>query len=205
LPLRDIEYLRTQSLARRDVKSLELRKENAHNSVKLAEAGYFPFLGVGGSYQLNDHNKPLGGEGDSWQVMAFLRWELFDGAKRKYEKTKAKHQVSEAEEYLEGMKKMVSFQVEEARLTLEEAKKNSELARKAFETAEEGRRLVKVRYEGSLSPIVDMLDAQLSFDHARANLVARENEYKLAIANLCYASGTIIADLQMEDQKERTK
>ncbi len=205
LPLREIEYLRGQSLARRDVKSLELRKENAKNSVKLAEAGYFPFLGVGGSYQLNDHNKPLGSEGDSWQVMAFLKWELFDGTKRKHEKAKARYQVSEAEEHLEGMKKMVSFQVDEAWLTLEEAKSNLELARKALNTAEEGRRLVKVRYEGSLSPIIDMLDAQVSSDHARANLVARENEYKLAIANLCYASGTIIADLEMEDQKGRTK
>ncbi len=205
LPLREIGYLRMQSLARRDVKSLELRRENAGNSVKMAEAGYFPFLGVGGTYQLNDHNKPLGGEGDSWQVMAFLRWELFDGAKRKHEKTKARHQVSEAEEYLEGMKKMVSFQVDEAWLTLEEAKSNWELARKALDTAEEGRRLVKVRYEGSLSPIIDMLDAQVSFDHARANLVARENEYQLAIAGLSYASGTIIADLGVEEQKERTR
>jgi outer membrane protein len=205
LPLREIEYLRTQSLARRDVKSMELRRENARNNIKLAEAGYFPFMGMGGTYQLNDHNKPLGREGDSWQVMAFLRWELFDGAKRKHEKTKARYQVLEAEEHLEGMKKMVSFQVDEAWLTREEAKKNWELAQEALKTAEEGRRLVKVRYEGSLSPIVDMLDAQLSFDHARANLVARENEYKLAIANLCYASGTILADLKLEEPKETTK
>ena len=205
LPLREIEYLRAQSLARRDVKALELKNENARNNVKLAEAGYFPFLGVGGAYQLNDHNKPLGGEGDSWQVMAFLRWEIFDGDKRRHEKAKARHQVSEVDEYLAGMKKMVSFQVDEAWLTLEEAKKNWELARKALDTAAEGRRLVKARYEGALSPIVDMLDAQVSFDHARANLVARENEYKLAIANLSYASGTIIADLRMEDQTGRAK
>jgi outer membrane protein TolC len=205
LPVREIGDLRTQSLARRDVKSMELRKENAKANIKLAEAGYFPFLGVGGTYQLNDHNRPLGGEGDSWQVMAFLRWELFDGTKRKHEKTKAINQVSEAEEHLEGMKKMVSFQVDEAWLTLEEAKKNWELAQEAVKTAEEGRRLVKVRYEGSLSPIVDMLDAQLSFDHARANLVARENEYKFAAANLCYASGTILADLNLEEPKGRTQ
>ena len=205
LPVRAIDDLRIQSLARRDIKSLELRKENARSNIKLAEAGYFPFLGVGGTYQLNDHNRPLGGEGDSWQVMAFLRWELFDGTKRKHEKTKAIHQVSEVEEHLEGMKKMVSFQVDEAWLTLEEMKKNWELAQEALKTAEEGRRLVKVRYEGSLSPIVDMLDAQLSFDHARANLVARENEYKLAVANLCYASGTILADLNLEEPKEGAK
>ncbi|MHB8910702.1 MAG: TolC family protein [Syntrophales bacterium] len=205
LPVRNIDYLRMQSLSRRDIKSMELHTENAKANIKLAEAGYFPSLGVGGTYQLNDHNKPLGSEGDSWQVMAFLRWELFDGTKRSHERKKATYQVSEAEEQLEGMKKMISFQVDEAWLTIEEAKKNWELAEEALKTAEEGQRLVQVRYEGSLSPIVDMLDAQVSFDHARANLVARENEYKLAVANLCFASGTILADLKLEETNGREK
>jgi outer membrane protein len=205
LPVREIEVLRTQSLARKDVKSLELRTENARNQIKMAEAGYYPMLGVGGTYQWNDHNHPLGGEGDGWQVMAFLRWELFDGAKTKHEKIKAGYQASEAEEYLKGMKKLVSFQVDEAWLTLEEAKKNQELAQEELKTAEEGRRLVKVRYEGALSPMVDLLDAQVSFDRARANRVAKENEYKLAIFNLGYVSGTILQELQMEEQNGRKK
>ncbi len=66
-------------------------------------------VGVGGSYQLNDHSHPLGGEGEGWQAMAFLRWELFDGARTRHEKIKAVRQAAEAEEYLKGMKKMVSF------------------------------------------------------------------------------------------------
>ena len=205
LPVRELETLRTQSLARRDVKSLEMKTENAKNNIKLAEAGYYPMVGVGGTYQWNDHNHPLGGEGDGWQVMAFLRWELFDGAKTKHEKIKAGYQASEAEEYLKGMKKMVSFQVDEAWLTLDEAKKNRELAQEELKTAEEGRRLVKVRYEGALSPMLDLLDAQVSFDRARANQVAKENEYKLAIFSLGYASGTILQELQIEEQNGRTK
>jgi outer membrane protein TolC len=205
LPVREIETLRTQSLARRDVKSLEMKTENAKNNIKLAEAGYYPMVGVGGTYQWNDHNHPLGGEGDGWQVMAFLRWELFDGAKTKHEKIKAGYQASEAEEYLKGMKKMVSFQVDEAWLTLDEAKKNRELAQEELKTAEEGRRLVKVRYEGALSPMLDLLDAQVSFDRARANQVAKENEYKVAIFSLGYASGTILQELQIEEQNGRTK
>jgi outer membrane protein len=205
LPVRDIEYLRTQSLSRGDVKSLEIRKGNAHKNIDLAEANYYPMLGVGGTYQWNDHATPLGGEGDSWQVMAFFKWELFDGAKRKYERIKAGYQASEAEEHLKGMRKMVSFQVDEAWFTLKEARQNAELAQQELKTAEEGRRLVKVRYESSLSPLVDLLDAQVSFDHARANRVAKENEYKLAIAALCYASGTILKDLQPDPQEGRTK
>ena len=205
LPVREIDDLRRESLRRRDLKALELRRDNAVSNTRLADAGYFPSLGLGGTYQFNDHNAPLGREGDSWQVMAFLRWELFDGTKRNHEKAKAMHQVSEAEEYLAGMKKMVSFQVDEAWLSLEEAKVNRDVAREAVKTAEEGRRLVKVRYEGSLAPLVDLLDAQLSFDHARATLVARENEYTLALASLAYASGTILEDLQLEQPKEKAQ
>jgi outer membrane protein TolC len=191
-PVREIGSLRIQSQTRRDLKSLEMKTENARNQITLAGSAYYPILGVGGTYQYNDHNHPLGGEGDNWQVMAFLRWELFDGDRTRYEKIKAGHQVREAEEYLQGMKKMVSFQVDEAWLTLDEAGKNRELAREELKTAEEGRRLVRVRYEGSLSPLVDLLDAQVNFDRARANEVAKENDYKMAIFNLDYASGTIL-------------
>ncbi len=197
-PSRGVEYFREQALARTDLKSLELRKENAHKNIALAGADYFPSLGVGGSYLLNDHSSPLGAEGDSWQVTAFLKWDLFDGTKRKHEKTKAVYEAKSAEENLEGMKKAVAFQVEEAWLSIEEAKKNLELAKESLKSAEEGNRPVKVRYEGSLSPLVDLLDSQVSLDRARANLVARENEYTLASANLSYASGTILKDLQLD-------
>jgi len=199
LPLRSLEDYRQQALARKDLKAMELRRANSGNGIRLAEAGYFPSLGLGGSYQLNDHNTPLGGEGDGWQLSAFLRWELFDGTRRSHERSKAKHQSLEAEAQLEGMKKRVSFQVEEAWLRVDEARKNLELARESLKTAEEGSRLVRVRYEGALSPIVDLLGAQVSFDHARVNLVARENDYKLAVAQMSYASGTILRELQVEE------
>lgn len=198
LPLREPDYYREQALARRDIKALALRKENAQKNVKLAEAGYFPILGVGGAYQLNDHRAPLGAEGENWQLTAFLRWEAFDGRKRVHERSKAKYEVAETEEYLEGMKKLIIFKVQEAYLTIEETARNRKLAEEAAQAAAEGRRLVRVRYEGSLSPLVDLLDAQMSFDHASATLVARENDYRLAIARLSYESGTILNDLQIE-------
>jgi outer membrane protein TolC len=198
VPLKDTDYYVSASGARKDIKSLELRTENAKKNIALAEAGYYPSVGVGGSYQFNDHNKPLGSEGNSWLLSAFVRWELFDGTKTRHEQSRAKYRAAEAEEYLQGLKKVVSYQVYGACLTVEEAKKNVELSRQALQTAEEGKRLVKVRYENSLSPVVDLLDAQVSLDHARANLIARENEYDLAVITLAYESGTILTDLQVE-------
>ncbi len=198
IPVRDMEYYKNAALSRKDIKSMEIMHENAKNSIALSEAAYWPTVGVGGSYQLNDHRYPIGSEGSSWLLTAFLRWELFDGAKREHERSQARYRTAEAEERLKGLIDTVSFKVYESYLGIEEAKKNLELARSELQTAEEGKRLVKVRYENSLSPLVDLLDAQVSLDQARTNLVVRENEYRAAVANLSYESGTILKDLNIE-------
>lgn len=197
-PMLGIEYYTTASLSRNDIKSLELRSENAKKDVRLAEAGYFPVIALGGSYQLNDPNKPFGSSGESWSVMAFLRWDLFNGMKREHERSKAKYKVSETEEYLQGLKKAISFRIYSTYSSVEEARKNLELSGAALKTAEEGTRLVAVRYEKALSPLVDLLDAQVSLDTSRASVVARENEYRMAIATLSYESGTILQDLNID-------
>ncbi len=196
----ELDYYTKASMARKDIKSMELRSENAKKSIRLAEADYFPSIGIGGFYQLNDHRYPFGSEGDSWQVMAYLRWYLFDGMKRDYEKTKAKYRAAEMDEQLKGLKTSISYRVYDAYLALEEVRKNVELSREALKTAEEGKRIVKMRYETAFSPIVDLLDAQLVNDRARANLVARENEYRLATVNLSFESGTILSDLKIESE-----
>jgi outer membrane protein TolC len=176
---------------------MELRAENARKNIKLSEADYFPSLGIGGAYNLNDHRYPFGSEGDSWQVMASLKWPIFEGLKRGHESAKAKHQALEMESRLKGLKEKVSFRIYESFLNVEEARKNAELARQALASAEEGKRLVEVRYESAFSTLLDVLDAQLANDRARINLIAKENEYLGAILNLSFESGLIQTDLNV--------
>jgi outer membrane protein TolC len=152
---------------------------------------------VRASYQWNDHNTALGTEGESWWLMGVLRWDLFDGAGREFERSKARYRQAETRERLEGMTRYISFKVNEAYLSAREAEKNAELSRAALATADEGRRLVRSRYENSLSPVVDLLDVQLTVDHARANVVAKENEYRLAVIRLAQEGGTIMEDLDL--------
>jgi outer membrane protein len=199
ISLGDIDYYREQSLSRKDIRSMESRYEGARLNVRAYESGYIPMVGVGGTYQLNDQNAPFGAEGNSWFVMAFLRWEIFNGGKREYERARAKHKAAEAKEQLDGLKNTVSFKVFQSYLAVEEAQKNVELAESSLKTAEEGTRLVKLRYQNSLSPFVDLLNAQVNLDRTRANSVAKRDEYKLAIAALSFESGTILKDLGIED------
>jgi len=198
LILKDLDHYSQMAQSRKDLKGMEARYNNAENNLRMANAAYLPTVGMGGSYQMNSHKSAFGEEGESWQVMAFLRWELFDGLRRESERQKAREKLAEAGEYLDGMKKQVSFDVYEAYLSVEEARKGLELAKANLISAEEGRRLVKTRYENSLSTAVDMLDVQTNLDAARADVVAREAAYLTAIARISYQSGTIMKDLDIE-------
>jgi outer membrane protein len=199
--LRKLEEYYAASRSRKDLMSLERRYRNAGNALKMANAGYFPVIGIGGAYQLNDHAVPFGAEGDSWQLTAFLRWQLFDGTRREHERQKAKHTISETAEHLEGFRKQISFMVFDAFLGVDESRKGLELAKASVKSADEGKRLVEERYENSLSTMVDLLDVQTSLDSARANVVDKEAAYLISIANLAYQSGTLLDDLGLERWK----
>jgi outer membrane protein TolC len=180
IPRRELDVYVRSSSARNDVQAMEHYLDNARKNVSLAGAGYLPEVGVGGAYQRNDHRH------------------LFDGLKREHERSKAKLKMSETEERLAFLKKAVSFRVYEAYLNDEEARKTEELAASALRTAEEGKRLVDLRYNNSLAPIVDLLDAQTNLDQQRAAYIARWNAHTLARANLSFQGGLLLQDLGIE-------
>ena len=198
ITLHNLDYYTKNAKARRDIQSMQFHFENARNTLKMNEAAMIPTLGVGSTYQMNDAEVPFGSDGESWQVFALFKWELYDGSKRSHEKQKAHYQIAETREHLARLMNGAAFQVFESFLGVEEARKNSELAHSALATAEEGQRLVRIRYENSLSPLVDLLDAQVSLDQARTNKLVREKEQQLATLKLCFESGIIMQEMGIE-------
>ena len=198
IPLHDLEYYTGRARERRDIQSMQYHFENAQKNLRMNEAAFIPTLGVGSSYQLNDKDIPFGSDGESWQVFAQFNWELFDGTKRHHEKQKARYLIEETREQLEQLMEGAAFKVFESFLGVEEARKNAELATAALATAEEGQRLVRLRYENSLSPLVDLLDAQVSLDQARADVLVRKKEEQLAMLKLCFESGILLEELGLD-------
>ncbi|MBP2638517.1 MAG: outer membrane protein TolC [Firmicutes bacterium] len=190
--VKPIEYYYSAALNRSDIVALNLQTENAGTNVKFAQAGHLPVLAISGTYQMNDANTLLGSEGDSWLVTALFKWNVFDGNKTASEVNKAKLKQMEMATGLAGLRKTVQFKVYDDYLAVEEAVKNVELAKDSLASAEEGKRLIELRYTSSLAPIVDLLDAQLNLDNARVSLVARENDYRYAVARLEFESGIIL-------------
>ena len=193
--LKNPDYYNQLSAYRNDIKAMEIRVDNAKNNVKLAGSDIYPTLNASGGYQLYDPDAPFAMDGHNYYVGASLNWSAFDGNKSKYEKLKAKDKVVEAQQSLDGFKKAVSYKVYESYQSIEESQKNLELACSALKSAEEGKRLVLKRWENSLSPFVDLMDAQTNLDRTRANVVKSQNDYKAALINLSFESGLIFKDL----------
>lgn len=186
--LLDENFYINKALQGKEIKAMELKYENAKKALSLERSDYLPQIGIGATYELDDHNTPFGSDGKNWQVMVFFRWDIFSGGRTYYSSNKAEYKLKEAGEYLDGLKKSVRFRVHEAYSSVLEAKAHLELALSSLKSAEEGRRLVKIRYENNLAKIVDLLDAQTALDNARALVVQKEGALYEAIARLRFVS-----------------
>lgn len=191
----DNDALLTAIEGRADIRAMAARVENGETNVQFAAAGHSPNVAIFGSWQANDHNMPLGMEGTSYRVGAALSWTIFDGAATAAQKAGARAELARAESMFEGMKREARFRVAEASLRLKEARKSLVIAEAAVKAAEEGVRLIEMRYENGLAPMVALLDAQTALDKARSDAVRVRMELLMANGDLRYRAGTLLAEL----------
>lgn len=198
ITLQDMNYYKEFSVYRNDIKATEIRVENAKNNIQLAQSEWYPTFDVLASYSLYNSHFPFGAEGNNYTAGAYFRWNLFDGNKRKYERLKAIDKQAEAKEYLEGLKKTVSFNVYEVYSNVEEHKKNLELAIAARKAAEEDVKLIEKSWRNMLSPLVVLTDAQSHLNEARANVVRCQNDLAEDLINLVFESGITAQELAIK-------
>ena len=197
LPLDDLAIYLDAAVQREDLKALNARYENSIRAVKMEKSVFFPEIGIGGSYFLNDHRSTFSAEGESYIFTAFLKWNLFD-ASLYHKVKKAEADANEIKQRLSGLEQEIQFRVNEAYIRIREREKTVSLAKTALADSEEALRLVRTRYENSLAPMVDLLDTQLMLDNARARLIKAENEYMNSIVDLYFQSGMLLKALKTE-------
>jgi outer membrane protein TolC len=193
LPLKDLSFYESSLSRRADLSSLQKRYSALRKAVSLERSMLLPEVGLTAVYQMNDHRSPFGAEGESYTVAVVLRWSFFDPTIRARIKKK-EAEANQMKELLAGFQQEISFRINEAYQKVREKQKNLELSKVALKEAEEAMRLVRIRYENSLSPFVDLLDTQMMLQNARAKLVEAENNYSAAVAELYYQSGQLLLE-----------
>ncbi len=176
-----------------DLRAFSLRVENADTNVSLRKSDYLPTVGVTGAYQIDGQDGIFSPDNHTWRVGVGLAWNLFDGLRREAEVGRASAERGRARQHYRGAKDVAAFQVTQAYLQVEEAARRVEIARAAVAAAEEGTRLVRLRYENQLARMIDLLDAQTALNGARADLVRARNDLQQSRAKLEYTSGTLLS------------
>ena len=182
-------------LNRPELREAEKALQKGELVVRQARDAYLPTVYASASYQVNDHDLPLGYDNDSWSLGVNLRWELFDGARRSHEKGRAELSRQAAGALLENARREVALQVTEAVLRRREAAGKLVTARAALKAAQEGMRLVALRFENGLSPMVELMDAEAALNRSRANLVELENYDLRSAAQLYYTAGVFLKEV----------
>jgi outer membrane protein TolC len=190
LPEPDLEELIAAAGDRADLRALAGRVANARRAAKLAGAARLPEVGFTGSLQANDPDLPLGTSGTSYTIGLGVTWSLFDGRRSQAAQAQAQAEARRAESFLAAMTKEARFRVREAWLRLKEAQAGIAIADHALAAAAEGVRLIRVRYENGLAPMVTLLDAQSALNRARSETARAHAGVDSARGELLFRAGT---------------
>lgn len=193
--LAQAELVALAQQSRPDLLVAETSVQRGELAVRQAKNAYLPTLYAKGAYQINDRDLPFGMDKDSWSVGVNLRWELYDGARRSHEREKAELVRKGAAAVLENERREVALQVTESVLRRQEAALRLESAAAAARDAEEGMRLIGLRFGNGLSPLVELMDAEAALNRARANLVEVENSFLASTGEVYYRSGVFLKEV----------
>jgi len=189
----DLESLLATVGARADLRALAARVSNARRGAEQAGAARLPEVGLTGTLQANDPDVPLGTSGTSYAVGIGVTWNLFDGNRSRGAQAQAEAAARQAESYLAGLTKEARFRVRESWLRWKDAQAGVAIAEGALTAAAEGVRLVRLRYENGLAPMVTLLDAQSALDRARADAVRARVGVAAALGELKFRAGALAA------------
>lgn len=180
---------------RSDLLVAEKGVEKGALAVRQARNAYLPTIYASAAYQVNDRDIPFGFDNDSWNVGVNLRWELFDGNRRYHEKGKAELSRQAAAAMLENERREVTYQVTESVLRRQEAQLKLVSARDAVAAAEEGVRIITLRFKDGLSSMVELMDAETALNRSRANLVEVDNNFVGSTGELYYKAGVFLKEI----------
>ena len=186
------------SLAQRSRPELRAAQQSVAKgelAVSQARNAFFPTVYASAAYQTNDRDLPFGLDHDSWNVGVNLRWELFDGNRRSHGREKAELSRQAAVALLEDGRREVALQVTESLLRRQEAGLKLSSARRAVQAAQEGKRLIALRFRDGLSSMVELMDAESVLNGARANLVELENGLLGSTGELYYQAGVFLKEV----------
>jgi outer membrane protein len=188
---RNFEAWEAQALQnRKDMEAMNYRVKAASSGVKAAKGEYYPSVALTGAYVAADipglltlTNVVNGGVGVRYSPSSL--WKT--GSKV----AQSKAQLQQAEISREMLNDGIRLQVAQAYQTYLSATKKIDVYNKAVEQANENYRIVKNKYDNSLTTTTELLDADVAQLQAQLNYAFAKADAVVAYKRLQAAAGTL--------------
>ena len=181
---------------RNDLKSLELKKQAAENGIKIAKSNYYPSINLTGGYIAFDLNNVLTvtnamnfGVGLSYDISSIFK----NGKNVKL----AQNRVKETEIALSQMNDEIKEEVFQAQENYNLSLKQSLVYEKAVIQSTENYRIVKDKYDNSLSDTTDLLEADYQQLQSKINQALSKADVAQKYYELQFASGKLTSSLNI--------
>ena len=196
----DIEAVKNDMLVNRnasveskrsDLEALTFHQKAAEANVKISQSGYYPSVSLMGGYiafDLKDvmtvTNAMNFGVGVSYDLSSIFK----NGKEVKLAKTKAE----QAKTAVSMMNDKIKEEVQQAQENYNLSEKQNVVYKQAVEQATENYRIVKDKYDNSLSTTNDLLEADIQQLQTKINLALSQADIALKYYQLQFASGKLI-------------
>ena len=183
------DWTATALAQRDDYKQIQGRESIAAAEISKSRAAHFPSFNLVGNYELNSED--FGGQAENYTLGAVLRLNLFSGQRLSAKTREAQAAFAEMSAVRQEMAQNIRVETRQAHLEAQSAWKRIEVAHTALSQAEEALRIVRNRYNSGLLTVVELLDAEVALQQARTNHFKSLHDYKIALAALFLAAGTL--------------
>ncbi|MFI5370166.1 MAG: TolC family protein [Candidatus Eisenbacteria bacterium] len=188
------------SKARPDLRASDAELAAARAGVGAARWSYLPFLSLGGSYTYqptstststaNIAGQPSQVNGTKNETdyetsgSIALNWDLFDGLAREGRNQAAKARLVRAQESRDALYRNLQSEVHQVVLLHQAVVVGEEVAHRSLDSAEESMKLNQEKYNVGSATILDLINAQVSYQRAAASLVSARAAIKVAEARI---------------------
>jgi outer membrane protein len=181
---------------RNDLKSLELKKQAAESGIKIAKANYYPSLSLSGGYIAFDLNNVLTVT-NAMNVGVGLSYDISSIFKNGKNVKLARSRVKETEIAVSQLNDEIREEVFQAKENYTLSQKQSLVYGKAVEQSTENYRIVKDKYDNSLSDTNDLLEADYQQLQAKINQALSKADVAQKYYELQFASGKLTSSLNI--------
>ena len=196
----NVEESTQRGLAQRpEIGAYVAERDAAQAEIRSARSAYLPtlnFQGEGGqvrAYGRQDlMNDTYAGPLEEWNVNLNLRWDIFDGGRRRNQLAQAHADEKRAQAGIDETRDQVEQQVWTAYIGVRTAFFQRDAAAQLVSASEESYNAALKTYGLGLRNLVDVVQAQRTLAQARSNDVAARTGLLTQLSNLAYRTGDLL-------------